>query len=349
MSVFTFWTPCLSDRMRQAFTHILHIGLHMASFEKRSDGKWRAMVARKGVRKTKIFTSKQAAKDWAARQEYLILNAEPEKSTITFSEVMRRYANEISPRKRGERWEVIRLKRLRRDDIAGIAIGALTATDLAKWRDERLKEVSPGTVNREMTLLSGVLSVARKEWGLIDANPISDVRKPSRPPARDRIATKDELEALSISAGHDLTKATARAFHAFLFSVETAMRAGEVVGLEWSCVDLVSRVAHLPMTKNGTARDVPLSSRAVELLEELPRTDPVFDLTSASLERLWRKLRDRAGVVGLRYHDSRHMAVTRLALKIEVLDLARMTGHRNISELLSYYNPSASDIAKKLD
>lgn len=323
--------------------------LRMASINSIGKGRWRAQVARKGVRRSKIFDSKQAAKDWAARQEYLILNSEHVAQKATFGEVMNRYANEVSPTKRGERWEIIRLKRFRQHPIADVPISELRPQDFAEWRDARLKDVAPASVNREMVLMSAVLTVARKEWGLIDQNPMADVRKPSKPPPRDRIATDREMEALALSAGEDLTKATARAFQAFLFAIETGMRAGEIVGLRWEQVDLERRVAHLPKTKNGFPRDVPLSSEAVRLIEALPYADPVFRLSGQKLDALWRKLRNRAAVADLHFHDSRHMAVTRLAKKLDVLDLARMIGHRNVSQLLAYYNASASDIAKLLD
>ena len=321
----------------------------MASIEKRTDGKWRAFVARQGKRKTKVFDTKAAAKIWAVQQEYLILNSDPEVNLTPFGEVLNRYASEVSPRKRGELWEVARIKRFCLDPIATIPISSLTSNDFALWRDARLREVAPGTVNREMTLLSGVLTIARKEWGLISVNPIVDVRKPTKPPGRDRIVTDEELEALEMSAGGDLNKLTARAFHAFRFAIETAMRAGEIVGLTWDNIDLTSRVCHLPMTKNGTSRDVPLSTEAVRLLKALPPFETAFGLNSRQLDVLWRKLRDRAAVENLTFHDSRHSAITRLSGKLEVLELARMVGHRNLNELLTYYNAPAAEIAKRLD
>jgi integrase len=314
-----------------------------------SGGRWRAEIARGGVRSSKVFDSKRTAQDWAAREEYLILNGSHKVVDVSFGDVMKRYGTEISPTKRGVKWEIARIEKFRQADFASKPVGALAALDFARWRDLRLTEVAPGTVKREMSLLSGILTVSRKEWGLIKVNPMADVRKPTKPPARDRTVTDAELERLAISAGGDLSKKTARAFHAFLFAIETAMRAGEIIGLRPDDVDLKTRVCHLPMTKNGTSRDVPLSSEAVRLIEALPPADTVFDLNSAQLDALWRKLRDRAAVKGLTFHDSRHTAITRLAKKIEVLDLARMTGHRNIGELLTYYNPKASDIAKQLD
>lgn len=321
----------------------------MASFRQMADGRWRAEIARGGVRKSKILPSKRAAKDWAAFEELQILNAKPIAQAITFGEVMQRYANEESPKKRGERWEVIRLNRFMKDPIAAKRLAELEDTDFIEWRDLRLAEVKPASVRREMNLMSAVLNRARKPWKLIDVNPMVDVEKPPKSPARDRIVSDPELEALETSAGVDLGNATARAFHAFKFAIETAMRAGEIIGLTWDNIDLQRQVAHLPMTKNGTARNVPLSRAAVALLEDLPRADPVFGLDSGALDALWRKLRDRAAVKDLTFHDSRHIAITRLSKKLEVLDLARMVGHRNINELLTYYNETAEEIAKRLD
>lgn len=321
----------------------------MASIRKLPSGNYRAEVARQGVRSSKVFPTKQAAKDWASREEQLILNSESVKSQVPFGDVMDRYAREVSSAKRGARWEIIRIEKLRKEVLAQKKMADLRAADFADWRDQRLTEVSSGAVIREMNLLSAILTQARKEWGLISSNPLADVRRPAAPPARDRMPTDEEMEALAISAGSDLTNATARAFHAFLFSIETAMRAGEVVGLTWDRVDLKKRVARLDVTKNGTAREVPLSSEAVRLLEALPRKDPVFGLTSAQLDALWRKLRDRAGVVGLTYHDSRHVAIVRLSKKLDVLALARMVGHRDIRQLQTYYSETAEELAKRLD
>ncbi|MDO6591726.1 site-specific integrase [Loktanella sp. D2R18] len=320
----------------------------MASIRKLPSGRWQAQVMRVGVRKSKSFVSKLEAKDWAAREEYLISDCRPKGATVTLGEAFNRYASEVSPKKRGERWEVVRLRKLRKDAFASILMADLTPSDFATWRDQRLGEVSPGTVKREMELVSGVLAISRQEWGYLVSNPMAEVRRPAKPAPRNRLVSDRELEALAISAGGDLSNATARAFHAFLFAIETAMRSGEILELTWAHVDIESRVAHLPMTKNGTSRDVPLSSEAVRLLGMLPHADPIFDLDATSRDALWRKLRDRAGVVGLTFHDARHSAITKLARRLDVLDLARMVGHKNVAQLMTYYNESAASIAQRL-
>lgn len=114
-----------------------------------SGGRWRAEVARKGVRSSKIFPTKQAAKDWAARQEYLILNQKPKSETTLFKDVLDRYARNVSVEKRGARWEILRIERFMLDGFASIPMGDLAPSDFAAWRDARVKEVSPSTVNRE--------------------------------------------------------------------------------------------------------------------------------------------------------------------------------------------------------
>ena len=319
----------------------------MASIRK-DRGKWRAEIYRRGIRKSKSFPTKQQAKDWAARTEYLLDNGATVAARMTFGEVLERYAREVSPGKRGHRWELVKVERLKRDPIWSVRLGDLDAATFSDWRDNRLTEVSAATVLREMNFLSAVMSCARRDWGLIGANPLSDVRRPKAPPPRDRLPTADEFERLAIAAGDDLTQTRARAYHAFLFACETAMRAGEICGLTWDRLDLERRVARLDRTKNGTSRAVPLSTEAVRLIQALPHADPVVGLSSKTLDASFRKVREMAGVEGLTFHDSRAEALTRLSRIVDVLTLARIAGHKDIKQLMVYYRESPEDIAKRL-
>ena len=129
------------------------------------------------------------------------------------------------------------------------------------------------------------------------------------------------------------------------------MRASEIKGLTWDRVFLSDRYVALLETKNGTKRNVPLSKRAMELIGYLKGIDSkrVFTVNDASFDTLWRKLRNRCEIDDLHFHDSRHEACTRLARKIEVLDLARMIGHKDLKSLMIYYNATATEIANRLD
>ncbi|MEM7210865.1 MAG: site-specific integrase [Pseudomonadota bacterium] len=319
----------------------------MANIRQTDSGKWQAQVAIQGVRKAKSFRTKREAEDWANRQEFLIRQGEGRGAKSPLSGAFDRYAREVSPTKKGARWEMIRLEKLAKDKLAEIAIGDLTAQHFADWRDRRLREVSPSSVRREMVLMSGVLTVARREWGLIDKNPMQDVRKPANAPARDRRVYENEIEELIVAAGRTGTPSW-RAVHAFRFAIETAMRAGEICGLHRR--HITGPVAHLPETKNGRARDVPLSSAARTLLGDLPETDgPLFGMTSRQLDGLFRKVRSKTTIEGLRFHDSRAEALTRLSKKVEILTLARISGHTNIAQLMTYYRETAEQIAEQLD
>jgi integrase len=137
---------------------------------------------------------------------------------------------------------------------------------------------------------------------------------------------------------------------AFLLAIETAMRAGELMSLAPDQVHLSKRYVHLDKTKNGDSRDVPLSKEAVRLFGLLvPYQGRMFQLTSASLDALFRKARDAAGLDDLHFHDTRREATTRLSKRLEVMELAAMTGHRDLKTLLKvYYAPEPGVAARKL-
>jgi len=122
------------------------------------------------------------------------------------------------------------------------------------------------------------------------------------------------------------------------------------LGLTWDRINFDRCVAHLPMTKNGTARDVPLSSRAIEILKLLVGRDQerVFTVASASADALFRKGKARAMIEELHFHDSRREAISRLSKKVDVLTLARITGHKDIRMLMIYYQTDMSEVAQRL-
>ncbi|MGJ8586329.1 MAG: tyrosine-type recombinase/integrase, partial [Marinosulfonomonas sp.] len=90
----------------------------------------------------------------------------------------------------------MRLEKLKRDPIAQIKLTDLKPIHFADWRDAQLCALAAGSVIREMQIMSVALNVARREWGWIDANPLSEVRKPPKAPARDRLVSRDEISKL---------------------------------------------------------------------------------------------------------------------------------------------------------
>jgi len=326
----------------------------MASLRKKGNG-WEASVCRKGVRRSRTFDTKTEAQHWAADIEREILDGLDGKiPDKTFGELLDRYADEVSTTKRGGEWEIKRIKALGRDEIAAVKLINLKPEHFAAWRDRRLRVVTAGTVLREWNLLRHSVNVAINEWGWLKENPIKGVKRPAQPLPRDRLISDDELERLLYALGYDFERQpatiSARVGAALLFAIETAMRAGEICGLCWRDVDLERRVAMLWQTKNGHKREVPLSSEAIRILNQLTRSnDLVFDLQTSQIDSLFRKAKKMALINDLHFHDTRHTAITRLAKKLNILELARMVGHRDLRQLQVYFNMPAEEIAKRLD
>ena len=320
-------------------------------------GGWRADVVRVGApRQSRTFASKAEARRWALAIEASVEDGRARASLglWTLGDALARYAREVSTTKRGGRWEAVRLAAMGRDAaIAGKLLRDLAASDVAAWRDRRLERVQPSSVAREFNLLRSVLEMARREWGWIHTNPARDVRRPSSPPPRDRRIDDDERDRICLALGWDgaarPVTAEQRIAVMFCVAIETAMRAGELTSLLWSQVRLRERYVQLDRTKNGDRRAVPLSSRAIALLELLPREDVrVFAVDPRSRDTLFRRARGRAGITDLHFHDTRHEAITRLARRLDVLDLARVVGTRDLRTLRIYYNATPAELAARL-
>lgn len=330
----------------------------MATFRKRNNG-WRAEVARSGVRLSKTFPTKAAAEAWALAKEAEILKGiRSADSNFTLKDALLRYRDNISPTKRGVRWEQVRIDAFIRNlPFIREKLTSITPEHLAAYRDERLKVVKGSTVNRDFSLLSSVFKIAIKEWRWCESNPVNDITMPANPKPRDRLIADFEIDAILKALDYERWAKPIKLKHelalCFLLAIETAMRRGEILSLEWQHVHLKQCYVHLPLTKNGFARDVPLSSVAVNILlllqEKNGNQAHVFALKNASADTMFRKARDKAEINNLVFHDSRHEATTRLARKLSVLELARVTGHKDPRMLMVYYNETAAEIAKKLD
>lgn len=329
----------------------------MASIQPHRDG-FRVQLYVQGRRESKVLPTRKEAAQWALEREAELSGAKlPDK---TFADAMARYAREETAGG-GGRWERIRLRALQRDPIADRRIAILSAHDFAAWRDDRLRQkaakrvttVQPGTVAREMNLMRSVLEVARREWRWITDNPMKDVRWPKTPKGRARRVSLEEVQALATAFGvWDKLRAdtaTQRVGLAFLFALETGMRSGEILALTWPNIHLPEQYVTLPKTKNGDTRDVPLTLRAVEILKALPLGfGPAFKLDARTRDALWRKVRDKTPHRDVHFHDARSEAISRLSTKMDVLELARVVGHRDPKSLLHYYRADVSAIARRL-
>jgi len=326
----------------------------MACIRERGKRHWEARVRRRGFPTVcKTFNTRADAEKWAGIVESEMTRRvfvdwrEAEKTTL--GEALERYLREIAPQKKGHQ-EAYVIKAWLRHPLALRPLTAVRPSDLAAYRNERLKEVGPKTVIHALNVISHLYYVAKTEWdmeGLV--NPVATIKKPKLPFGRRRRISASELKRLlQASAESDMKCLTA----IIELALETAMRRGELVALRWEYVDLEKRVAHLPMTKNGEPRDVPLSSRAAEILRDLPRSADgrVFPVHPDTVTHAFQDACKKAGIKGLRFHDQRHEATSRFFEHdgLELMDVAKITGHKTLQMLHRYTHLRAEDVAKKL-
>ncbi|MGA7776993.1 MAG: site-specific integrase [Paraburkholderia sp.] len=378
----------------------------MPTIRKRGQYQWEAQVRRRGYpAQSKTFTTKAEADAWANMIESEMSRgvwvSRSEAEATTLYEALKRYEEDISLSKKGAAQEASVLKTFQAAHLARRPLATIRSADIARLRDVWLKDYKPATVLRRLAVLSHVFNVARKEWGMESlSNPVELIRKPLPNNARTRrialgeppvgIPNADDAESARGAPDGELKRVVTASNSALLppiiwMAVETAMRRGEIVSLRWEHVDLKRRVAHLPATKNGNARDVPLSSRAIAVLQALldscaerdskvaPMNEGVgddkqrvFEIRSDAVTRAFeravararksyieecRKVSRRPDVkflTDLRFHDLRHEATSRLASIFPLHELTKITGHKDPRMLMRYYHPRAEDLAKKL-
>jgi integrase len=316
----------------------------MAAYRKLPSGLWRAEVFKQGVRQSSTHSTKAQAQAWATQVEAeIVARKRGQVIRRTLRQALERYAEEVSPTKKNERWEQTRIRYFCADEFGLPFVDKpadeVTADDIGKWRDARLKGVAGSTINRDLNLLSAVFTTCVKEWGFASRNPIQSLRRPADPKPRSRLITWREVRGVLRALDWHMRKPVTlqqQAGFAFLLSLHTAMRASEVLKARYE-----GGVAHLDDTKNGDSRQVPLSARA----QRLVNLCPVFTITGPSLDALFRKARTNAGLSGFTFHDARATALTRMARTVDVLRLAKISGHKDLSMLSNtYYRESAASI-----
>ena len=308
----------------------------------------------RGQYASSTWQTKAQAQAWAAEVEGEIRAGKAIGSTgRRVRDVLQRYADEVAPHNRGARRDGERIALMLSMPLADVPLEEVGNIHVIEYRDARLKKVLPATVRREMNLMGGVFRYAVEEWHWLPESPCKGVRKPPAGKARDRRISDDEIKALMAAAGYKeggrVRSTPEQMALAFQLALETAMRAGEILSLEWSQIHLNEGYLTLSTTKNGDARRVPLSQRARQLLTlSAVEGSKVFSINSNQLALSFNYYREKAKLSGFTFHDTRHEAITRLAKKLDVLDLARMTGHRDLRSLQVYYNATASEIAAQL-
>jgi len=349
----------------------------MASYEKR--GKTVRVVVRVagGGKRTATFDTMVQAKVWAREVERKKA-AGTLGAGITVGDMLECYLDEVASKTDSAKWNTIRILMFVGDPLAQRALSDVITHDINLWISRRLsqpsartgKPVSGATVNRELNLLSAAFTYAIKTRKWIKENPCHGANRPPEGRARDRrLLTLDEIQALCAATGYaedrDLTTIGARVGACFLLALETGMRSGEILRLRPGDYNREDRTIFVSATEKGgrkgarsgrvyAHRTVPLTGRAIEILDQLLQTMPagqpyIAGLTDQQRDANWRKYRDMSGVQDLHFHDAKHEAATRLCKFLDVIALSHAIGTKNLRLLRdTYYNNDAKHAATLL-
>ncbi|MFM1908258.1 MAG: hypothetical protein RLZZ591_1935 [Pseudomonadota bacterium] len=345
----------------------------MANFRKRESGLWQATVRVTGYpSQSKTFERKVDAEIWSRKIEADIdrgiFQSVSEAEKTTLSDLIDRFKREYAPfhyRKRADEKEAWRFQVARLDSLLGkYSLAAIDPKIVGVFRDLRLSgnsqmaAVSSSTVRKEIFMLSKLLKFAQIECGILlpRGNPVANVRKPSEGKGRERRLTKVEFADLEVEIMKSRNKYL---YPAFQFAIETAARQNEVLSLTWENVNLVRKFALMKETKNGEVRAAPLSSKAIDVLNSLPKPKPSgkfnpddhpFPIDRTCLLSAFRYACQRAKIQDFTWHDLRHEAMSRLSEKNEfsVLELASISGHKTLQMLKKYTHLQAEKLAEKM-
>lgn len=354
----------------------------MATIVQTESRKWKAVIRKTGWPVTvKTFRLKRDAEDWARQTEdemvrgVYIQRAPAERTTL--ADALDRYVLEVTPTKAPftQRTEKRRAANLKAH-LGRYSLAALTPQLVAEYRDDRLsgklnvgakaRKAGPrsgSTVRLELALLGHLYKIAGREWGFgMIPNPVQFVRKPKAGPHRQRRLSRDEERQLFSELekhSNPMLVWIAR------IALETGMRSSEISTLERHQVDLRDRVVRLTTTKNGDAREVPLSTIAVDTFKRA-LANPVRPIDSDLIffgepgrdgkrrpyefNKLWATARARAGINNFRFHDLRHEAGSRFAEGgMDARKIAAILGHKDMKMSIVYVNLYGRDLVEDVD
>lgn len=353
----------------------------MASIHVTQTGYFRVVWREDGKQRQKNFKTKSEAKKFAALME---LAPEQKAKKLTVRDVLQDYLQRVTPTKRGARTEALRIGRLMHQPMAEKVVAELSVRDIELFIAERSREgsskytskkISPATIIRELSTLRAVLNEAVRR-GIITKNVVSMAKMPKQDPHRERVATDEDIQKLFAASGWDGESVPASDIQLvmclFMLACRTGMRSGEMLRIQESWID--GKVIHLPReaTKTDSRRDVAVGKEAMKYLQLILAMGerPIIcgGMSDQTRDVLWRRIRDRAGLgplldsegrvikEGLNFHDSRATFATWAASpdpetkmpRLDVLALARQTGHKDLRMLQRYYRASAEEVADRL-
>jgi len=331
----------------------------MATITKRGKHQWQAKIRRKGYPvQSNTFERKIDAEQWARdienEMDRGVFVSRKEAESTTLYEALDRFIDEYIPNLKMVANETRRAKAIQAREIASLYMATIRTKHIAEFIKEREDEgVKPNTIRLDLAILSRLFEIAATDWGMESlSNPVKRARKPKLNGGRTRRLQpaqgkeeKSEEERLLAACGEKFRPVVQ-------FAIETAMRRAEIANLTWANIDLKGKTAYLAETKNMIERTVPLSPAAIGILKGLPRKiiGSVFSMSENAITIAMRRARAEAEIQDLTFHDLRHEATSRLFenTDLDLLEIAEITGHKNLQMLKRYTHLRADRLAERL-
>ncbi len=341
----------------------------MATFEKRTlgDGSttYRVKVRLKGVpTQSASFERLTDARRWAQQTEAAIREGRHFKTTEakrhTLAEAIERYTKAVLPLKpKSEDTQATQL-RYWKDELGYYTLADITPALIAQARDKLVqtptlkgKVRTAATVNRYLSALSHVLTVASKEWGWLQENPLQKVTKMKEPRGRVRFLSDEERTRLLF----ECKKSDSNCLYTIVvLALSTGARRMEILGLHWRDIDLTRGIITLHETKNGERRALPLAGHAFELIQQhskLRHLNCNLVFPSKSLEKPldirtpWETALKRAEISDFKFHDLRHSCASYLAMNgASLAEIAEILGHKTLQMVKRYAHLSDAHVSK---
>ena len=321
----------------------------MASISKRKNG-WQVQIRKQGYPAiSKCFDKKAGAEIWARSTESemdrgrFLDRSEADKTTL--GDILKRYLLEKSPQKLGFKQEKSRIKSLLNHPLSNRPLSTLKSSDFSMYKNLRLQLVSGTTINKELNLIAKVIDTARLDWSINTDNPVRMVSRPKNNRARDRRLHPGELERLLQATQSECLSSI------LVFAVETGLRRGEIANAKWDHLNRIQHILNIPETKTGVPRQIPLSRKALEVLDSMPKrsSTSIFGLRSDSITQAFERACSRAGIGDLHFHDLRHEAISRLFEKgLNVMEVSTISGHKTVQMLKRYTHLRIEDLVNKI-
>ncbi len=327
----------------------------MATITRRAKNQWRARVRCGGQSIGKTFDTCDEAERWATQTEEEIdkglYASRTEAERTSLREALSRYEKEVSAHKKsgkGEKWTI---RQWQSSSLADCSLASIRGKDVAEFIEERRTGGhGSNTIRLLLALLSHLYTVAASSWGMESLRnpvPLARTARPKLPRGRERRLQDGEEEKL-LTAASDYGGEIRLIIQ---IALETAMRRGEIAAMRWEHLDRRVRVLRIPEAKNGEARAVPLSAKAMQVLESLPRqiNGKVWSMRDMSISHAFVRVCKRADIKGLCFHDLRHEATSRLFEKgLNPMEVSAITGHKTLQMLKRYTHLRAEDLVERL-